>query len=326
VYWEYTSARVLTTERIFGLKINDMAGMATQGIDRKRLARHSMQLILEEIFTFGFFHSDPHPGNFFALPGEVIGAVDFGQVGSLDPATTRGLVFLLTALTNRDSAAMVRALEQIGALSRLQNTPALRRDIYRFTERFVDRPLADLSARETIEALITLLQRHQISLPGPLATLLKTLVMMEGVGLQLDPDLDVFAIARPYAQKVMLEQIAPNEIKSRLLEGGRVLSEAAILVPQQFSDLLERLNDGELVVRTRETELRQLSGAIIGAATRLALAIVLAALILAIGVLSITIGLGDWQGWLPTTLLVLGSVGAVFLGLLLALTLVRGPD
>jgi ubiquinone biosynthesis protein len=326
VYWEYTSARVLTTERIFGLKINDIAGMETQGIDRKRLARHSMQLILEEIFTFGFFHGDPHPGNFFALPGEVIGAVDFGQVGSLDPATTRGLVFLLTALSNRNSAGMVRALEQLGALSRLQNTPALRRDIYRFTERFVDRPLADLSARETIEALIALLQRHQISLPGPLATLLKSLVMMEGVGMQLDPDLDVFGIARPYAQRVMLEQIAPSELKERLLEGGRVLSETAILVPQQVSDVLERLNNGELVVQTRETELRRLGGAIIGAANRLALAIVLAALLLAISVLSISISLGDWQGWLPTTLLVLGIAGAMFLGLLLALALVRGSE
>ncbi|HMQ31982.1 MAG TPA: AarF/UbiB family protein, partial [Chloroflexaceae bacterium] len=98
IYWAYSHARVLTSERLYGLKLTDRAALAAAGIDPAGLARNCLQLILSEIFTYGFFHSDPHPGNFFALPGEVLGVVDFGKVGSLDRATTRALLLLLAAL------------------------------------------------------------------------------------------------------------------------------------------------------------------------------------------------------------------------------------
>lgn len=80
IHWEHSSGRVLTMERLFGIKINDVIRIDAEGLDRKRLARHACELILREIFRDGFFHADPHPGNLFAMPGEVIGAVDFGQV------------------------------------------------------------------------------------------------------------------------------------------------------------------------------------------------------------------------------------------------------
>jgi ubiquinone biosynthesis protein len=326
VYWPYTDALVLTSERLFGVKINDLPGLAGAGIDQARLARNSMQVILQEIFSFGFFHSDPHPGNFFALPGNVLGVVDFGQVGSLDRQTTQGLLLLLAALVDRDTHAVLRALERLEVLSRRAITPVLRRDMEHFTESFVDRPLSDLSARETIGELLALLRRHQIRLPGPLAILLKALVMMEGVGMQLDPGLDVFGIARPYARQALAEQFSPAALGARALGEGRALGEAALELPQQLGTLLQRLNDGELKIQTREQELHRLSGALIGAANRLAVALVLAALLLGVGMVAIAVGLGGWQGGAPTLLLVLGVLGALLCALVLGLTLLRGRE
>jgi ubiquinone biosynthesis protein len=150
--------------------------------------------------------------------------------------------------------------------------------------------------------------------------------MMEGTGLQLDPQLDVFSIARPYAQRALAEQFTPGAVGQRLAEESRSLSEIAFGLPHQVSDLLQRVNDGELRVQTREIELRRVAGALIGAANRLAIGIVLAALILGIGMVSLAIGLADWQGLLPRILLILGSIGVVVLGTLLGLALLRGRE
>ncbi|MEI7644696.1 MAG: AarF/UbiB family protein [Chloroflexales bacterium] len=326
IYWDYTEARVLTSERLFGVKINDMPALAAAGIDRVSLARGSMQVILKEIFTFGFFHSDPHPGNFFALEGNRLGVVDFGQVGSLDLPTTQGLLLLLAALVEHDTRAALRALEQLGVLSRRAITPGLRRDMEHFTDGFVDRPLRDLSARETISELLVLLHRHQITLPGPMVMLLKALVMMEGLGVQLDPSLDVFGIARPYVQRAMAAQFSPAALGNWATSQGRALGETSLELPHQVSDLLQRINDGELKVQTRELELRRLSSALIGAANRLAVGIVLAALLLGVGMVSIATGLGGWQGTAPTMLLIVGVVSAVLCALALGLALLRGRE
>lgn len=326
VYWEHTNGRVLTSERIYGVKITDLRGLAADGIDREALAQNCMQVILEEIFSHGFFHSDPHPGNFFALPGAVLGVVDFGQVSSLDRQTTHGLLLLLAGLVEHDTQATLRALERLEVLHRRDVGPALRRDLERFTAGFVDRPLSDLSARETIDELLSLFRRHHIRLPSPLAMLLKALVMMEGVGMQLDPGLDVFGIARPYVQHALAEQFSPRALGAQALSGGRELGQVTLELPHQLSELLQRLNDNELQIQTRERELPRVAGALIGAANRVALALVLAALILGVGLLSVAIGLGGWAGSLPTTLLAFGIIGAIVCGLALGLALLRGRE
>jgi len=317
VYWELTDTRVLTTERLYGVKLTDEAGLRRAGVDRSRLARNCTELILREVFSFGFFHSDPHPGNFFVMDGGVLGVVDFGQVGSLDRQTTQSLLLLLAALVNHDTSGTLRAMERLNLVSRRDVTPQLRRDLERFTEGFIDRSLRDISARDTINDLLVLFRRHNIRLPGQLAILLKTLVIMEGVGVQLDPTLDVFGIARPYVRQALAEQMGPGAMGAQVLREGRSLGEVALELPHQLSDVLQQLNDGVLRVRTEEHELRRVAGALIGAANRIAIALVLAALMLTLAILAIAAGVGGWSGLVPMTLLILVAIGTVVTGLAL---------
>ncbi len=323
VYWEYTDTRILTTERIVGIKLNDTAGLRAAGVDLPRLARVSLDITLEEIFAHGFFHSDPHPGNFFVINGDVLGVVDFGQVGTLDHATMQGLLWMMGALVNHDSQGLLRALERLGVIARRSATMALRRDLERFVEGFVDRPLGLISARETFEGLTALLRRHRLVIPGPLATLLKTIVMMEGLGMQLDPGLNVFAAARPYIQRALREQINPTALGAQALAGGRELSELAFEIPMQLSQSLQHLNDGELRLQTRELELRRVASALIGAANRLALALVVSAFIVGVAALVIAMRAFNWYSLLPWTLLFVGVGGVVTGGIMLTLALLR---
>jgi len=326
VYWDHTSARVLTSERLFGVKINDIPALEAGGIDRKRLARNSTEVILQEIFTDGFFHADPHPGNLFALPDGVIGAVDFGQVVTLDREMTGNLLLLLIAMTREDVHGALRAMERLGMLMPRDITASVQRDMRRFMDQLVDRPLEQISARETGEELLALAQRHHLRMPAPLALLLKAVVMIEGVGVQVDPQLDVFAIARPYALRSLAELNGPEAVARRTLEIARDLGEVAGAMPRQLSHVLQQLGDGELQLKTQNDELRRLANALTLSSMRLALALVLASFVLALGLLGIGLALG-WGGSLPTTFGILGLVGVIVTGLALMVSLVwRGSD
>ncbi len=316
VHWAYTTQRVLTTERLVGAKINDLAALDALGINRKRLARRSVQLILQEVFTDGFFHADPHPGNFFALPGDVVGAVDFGQAVTLDRDMITNLLLLLVAVSQDDLQGALRAMQQLGMLTPRRQTAALQRDTRRLMDRLVDRSLEDISARETGEALLALAQRHHLRMPAPLALLLKAIIMMEGVGMQLDPALDVFAIARPYAVKAFRDIASPEAVGRRALKQTREFADLAGELPRQVVHVLQQLGDGELRIQTEDRETRRLAAALLTASARLALALVLAAFVMGVALLGIALGQG-WQGSLPAVLLTLALVGAVVTGLAL---------
>ncbi|NOK60338.1 MAG: AarF/ABC1/UbiB kinase family protein [Chloroflexi bacterium AL-W] len=325
IYWEHTSLRVLTSERLFGVKINDIQQLQENGIDQKSLARNSVELILREIFRDGFFHADPHPGNFFALPNAVIGVVDFGQVVSLDRETINNLLLLLVALTRNDTGGALRAMQHLDILDRRDVTPTLRRDLMRFMDRIVDSPLEEMSAHETNEELLQIIRRHQLRMPVPLALLLKAIVMMEGVGIQLDPHLDTFAVARPYATRALAELASPEAVAKRTWEHVQEVREVATILPRQLSDTLRRLDDGELVLQTRDTEMRRVASALTLASMRIALAVTFMAFIIALGMISVAASLG-WSNQFMFIFSLIGSIGATLTGLALLVSIIRRGD
>lgn len=321
IYWDLSSTRVLTSERLFGIKITDIEGMDRSGLDRKLLAKRSVELILQEIFKDGFFQGDPHPGNMFALPGAVIGAVDFGQAISLDRETTQGLLELLLTLSHYDAAGALRALQRLNMLSTREITPVLRRDMIRFIDRFVDRPLADMSARETGEELFALVQRHRLLMPAQLALLLKAIVMMEGIGVQIDPNLDVFALARPYAVETMRDKISPEAALRHLLGRGRELTELADTLPHAVN-IMQMLDRGEVTMQTRELN-EHMPEALTRFGMRIALAMVLFSSVAGLGMLAIATALGHWGGPLVLSFLTFGMAAMLSSGLALLVSMLR---
>lgn len=324
VYWNYTTSRILTMEQLHGIKIDNIPALQAQGIDCKMLAQHSVEILVEEVYIHGMFHADPHPGNIFALPGGVIGAIDFGQVGVLDRDTRKQLIMLMLALVNHDHEAVVQALVGMGVVSRQDVSVGLRRDALRFISRYVDQPLKELSMASIGNDLIEILHRHGLRLPSPIALLLKALITMEGTGKLLDPELDVFGVTAPYLQRAAAHLFSPIELGKDWAASVRKLSEIGYDLPIQIDALLYRLNRGEVLVRTREEELKHLAAAVTGAVNRLAIALVLSAFIISTGVVLVAVGLGEWTGTLPLTLSIIGGVSIGIMGVVLVVGLLRG--
>jgi ubiquinone biosynthesis protein len=204
IYREETTARVVTLERLRGLKIDDVDGLDAAGVDRRALARRAADILLTMIFEHGFFHADPHPGNLFVEADGRIGIIDFGMVGTVDPATQSGLAAVLVSLAMHDSGSLADALCTLGVTTGPLDPSGLRRDLDRLLNDQLSRPLGELALGPLLHEVLAVARRHRLRLPATLALLAKTLAMCEGITAQVDPSFQMTTILAPYVQRLMV--------------------------------------------------------------------------------------------------------------------------
>jgi len=322
VYWEYTTRRVLVMERIRGIKIDDIAALDAAGYDRYRIGLHAARMVIKEVLEDGFFHADPHPGNFFVMPGEVIGAMDFGMVGYLSRRTRTDLVRLYVAAIQLDEEAVVDQLVRMGVVGGAVDRMGLQHDIGRLLRKYAGLPLKAIRARDMVEEAMPIAFRHHLRLPSELWLLGKTLAMMEGVGLKLAPDFDMFAVSRPYVQRFMREMASPRAWMPSLIRGVGDWAQLLDMLPRTGMQLLTRAERGELEVSLRHQELGRALVYLDRLANRLALSILLAALIVGLALLVPAFHLAE-RGGLITALVILGFALASLLGLWLVISILR---
>lgn len=314
VYWDYTTGRVLTLERLRGIRIDDLEGMREAGIDPKRVALHSTQLVLKEVFEDGFFHADPHAGNFFVLPGEVIGAMDFGMVGRLDRDTKESLLRLFIAAVQFDVASLVEELDRMGVIGPGVDRAWLRRDLTRILDRFYGVPLSEMRVQPVMESILPVAFRHRLRLPSNLWLLGKSIVMMEGLGQRLYPDMDVFAVARPYVQESLRQMASPSAMARRTVEWAQDWASLLASIPERVPQLLDQAQRGEMELGIRIDGLDEILARLDRLVNRLGTAILIAAFILGLAWLIPPFYPGGWRQW-GVLVPLAGFVVASFLGL-----------
>lgn len=320
VYWEISTRRLLVLERIRGIKIDDISALEAAGYDCHLVALHSTRIIIKEVLEDGFFHADPHPGNFVVMPGEVIGAMDFGMVGYLRERDRQNLIRLYAASVGLDADRIVDQLIRMGAARANVDRAGLARDIARLLTKYEGMPLKDIRAREVVEEIMPIAYRHHLTLPPDMWLLGKTLSMLEGMGLRLDPDFDMFAVSEPFVKRLLWQQAIPNRAWSQaLLNEANNWRELVSILPRTGSRLLEQAERGDLLqfqLKGTERILNRLDRM----ATRLALSILVGALIIGVGLLAPAVSGSGLAYWLVT----IGFVLAATLGLWFVVLILRG--
>ena len=319
VYWDFSSQHVLVLERIHVIKIDDITALDVAGYDRHRVALHSARVIIKEVLEDGFFHADPHPGNFNVLPGEVIGAMDFGMVGYLRDRDRLDLVRLYLVSVALDADGIVDQLIRMGVASTEVDRAGLARDIGRLLSKYYALPLKDIRAREVVEEIMPIAFHHHLRLPSDLWLLGKTLAMLEGVGLQLDPDFDVFETAQPFIKRLVWHLIMPDSGWGRaVLLGGANWGELFNRLPRAGSRVLERIERNELFQLSLKDSDRIISK-LDQLVTRLSLSILVGALIVGLAFLVPSTSPNNWGHWI----IISGLVTTVILGLWLFISFFR---
>ncbi len=274
VYWDYTTQRVLVLECIEGIKIDEVTALKRAGYDTQTIAGNAARIVVKEVLEDGFFHADPHPGNFLVMKNEVIGAMDFGMVGYLSDQDRADLVRLYTVSVRVDADSVVDELIHIGAAPPDVNRKALSRDLQRLLSYYKGMPLGEIRANEVLEDVLPVAFDYHLHFPTNLWLLAKTLAMMEGIGLRLDPDFDIFAFSSSTVTKLMVKMLLPNrrwleETIRRFLVWGDFLDE----IPRAGMMLVDRIEQDRPIRLTLDSvSLNRLDRL----ATRLALSMIVA--------------------------------------------------
>ena len=278
VFRQASSKQVLALEFFDGMKV-DKAVAA--GVDGPQVARNAVGIVIKMIFEDGFFHADPHPGNVIVMGGiaeapPVVGLIDLGMVGRLSPELRDRTIDLMLAAVRKDPYAVADALYAIGRPTRKVDMREYRSHVALLAEKYLGKPLKEIDLSAMIRDLAQGAMKYGLEIPTDFMLVGKALMTIEGIGKELDPDLDVFGEAQPYFVKLLKQRYSPQRIGNELIRGVEQLSRAGYDMPLQAREVLDDLRLGRLVLKTLDPSLatasdrlgrRIFSGLVIGATT-----------------------------------------------------------
>lgn len=318
VYWQHTTKRVLVLEYIEGIKIDNIKAIDAAGCDRQKIASNAAQMIIQEVLQDGFFHADPHPGNFIVMEGDVIGAMDFGMVGYLSRADRVNLIRLYNVAVQMNAKGATEELIHIGAAPPDVDRQMLTRDLERLLQRYAGMQLGDMHLQEVMEDVMPVVFEHKLRLPTNFWLLAKTLAMMEGIGLRLAPDFDIFAFSRPYVNRLILSTVVPDRRwVSDIVRRGLAWSDFLDEIPHAGQLLVDRLEKREPITLALDAKNIQTIDRL---ATRLALSMIIAGMTIG---LAMMIPVVTSTGWLVQTIVIVSFVGVLLIGAWVVWSIVR---
>jgi len=322
VFWETTTSRVLTLERIRGVKINDLAGLDAQGTDRPWLANCATSVVLKMVCEDGFFHADPHPGNFFIEQTGAIGLIDFGMVGVLDERTQERLADLLIAINQENADRLVDVFLDLGVTRKRIDRARFRRDIEHLLARYWGLPLSELKVTALLNDVFEVMRQHHLHLPSNLALLLKTLIMIEGLGENLDPDFRLTRALAPYTERLVLREYSPLRWIRGLSRAGLDFARLGAEMPQQLRRIVSAAEDGNFQIGMHPEGFDPILNRLERIANRIVLGVIAAAFINGLAVLVSVYKPPGWERW-AWIVFAFGFVCALVLGVFLALSILR---
>ena len=290
-YWAFSSQRLLVQEFLPSFTPLERDALIEQGLDPGLLARRGAQAFIKMLLEDGLFHGDPHPGNLRAMSDNRVGFIDFGMVGRLDERRRLEVMNFMRALTEGSTETLVAVLIDWSG-ERVQDLSQIEQAAREYMARHSGGPLK-MSA--LITGFLGLIREYRLLLPPDLLVLFKALVTADGVLTRLDPELDLVATARPAVENMLRQQFSWKVAKGLGIEGlelGRgVLSD----LPKLTRLMVHRLKHGVLDLKVDMPGLERLERSLRLASTRLSLALLISALLIAFGPQIAAAG-PVWQG------------------------------
>ena len=213
------------------LEESEIERIDDKGLDRKIITQRASDLLLKQIFEYGFFHADPHPGNIFILSENVICFLDYGMMGRIDRKTQEDFSELLYGLANMDATRIVSVIMRITEYEDEPNLRILEREVSDLIGEHLYKPLKDLKVGKLIRQLMELLFRNRLQLPPDLFLMMKALTTVEGVLLSLYPDFDFTERIEPFIKRIKRARMHPGRIADDLFQSGIELAHLLRVLP-----------------------------------------------------------------------------------------------
>lgn len=258
IYWSHTHDNVMTMERIYGTRISEVDALKAQGIDLNDLSAKGVTIFFTQVFKHNFFHADMHPGNIFVLPDGRYAAIDFGIMGTLTPEDQRYLAENFLAFFNRDYLRVAELHIESEWVPKETRVNELESAIRAVCEPIWDRPLKEISFGLFLMRLFQTARRFGMEVQPQLVLLQKTLLNIEGLGRQLDDELDLWDTAKPFLEGWMQERVGLKSLLKNTKTNLPYWIENAPQMPGLIYTALNKVAHGELQLHNPEvTELKK---------------------------------------------------------------------
>ncbi|QEY24945.1 ubiquinone biosynthesis regulatory protein kinase UbiB [Neisseria animalis] len=246
VFYDYCSQDVLTIEWMDGTPVSDVATLKSGGIDLEKLADYGVEIFFTQVFRDGFFHADMHPGNILVAPDNRYIALDFGIVGTLTDYDKRYLAINFLAFFNRDYHRVATAHIESGWVPADTRAEELEAAVRSVCEPIFNKPISQISFGLVLMRLFEVSRRFNVEIQPQLVLLQKTLLNIEGLGRQLNPDLDLWATAKPFLTKWMNEQIGPKALLNNLKNEAPDWAQILPALPRKLNALVDENRQQEM--------------------------------------------------------------------------------
>ncbi len=280
VFREMTTGRVLTMEYIDAIKASEVDRLRGEGYDLRSIAARGADLIMKQIFIHGFFHADPHPGNIFILPNNVVCYLDFGMMGRMSLKEREDFAGLVVHAVRRDEKRLLDALLKLTSFDEEPDRGRLERDVMEVVDQYLYLPLKEVEIGGLLHRLLEILTRHRLRLKPDLFLMIKALSTAEGLGRALDEDFEILRHLEPFVREIQSSRIHPRRIASEIIDSGAELVQFLKEIPGEVRAILRQAREGKVRIEFEHRGLDPVLFTQDRTSNRIAFSIVLASLII----------------------------------------------
>lgn len=280
LYPELSTDRIICMEYIDGIKITNLDQLKKIGITGPELAVTGINLYYEQVFEHGFFHADPHPGNIFVLRDGRVCFVDYGMMGIILESDKELLATLLLTIADNDVEGLKKALLKFSRLERFENDKDLEYDIIDFLSAYSTMAIEEIDGNEVMEGLNRMFFKYKIRVPGNMLLLLKALVIIEGVGLMLDPKYNIIKNIEPYVRRLLEKKYNPSRLTKGFMRAMGDMTRMAVNLPEDVEEVVRKVREGKLRMEFEHKGLESLYEKMETVSNRIAFTLLLVALII----------------------------------------------
>jgi ubiquinone biosynthesis protein len=279
VYDELSTSKLLVLEYIHGVSPDNIDNLYRNGLNPKIVAANGVNVFLKMIFEHGFFHADPHAGNMFILPGNKIGLIDFGMVGSLKPSQMEFLAKFVRAIDQKDGSMLTEAILLLNTNAKFRDREDLEFSLDEMLRKYRYVPYDKMKVSQIMDECFKIIRKYGVQIPGSIFLLIKAIATIEKVGLNLDPEISIAGFIRPYARDLVKKQYSLPKIARDILKSVKKYIALGKSLPDEISDILFNIKSGKLTHDIRLDSQELFTKTIRQAGKTIALAILLSFLI-----------------------------------------------
>ncbi|MEA3272172.1 MAG: AarF/ABC1/UbiB kinase family protein [Patescibacteria group bacterium] len=256
IYWDYTTPRILTMEFIKGARIDNEKEMKRLEIDSKELADVGLKVLLKQMFIDGFFHADPHPGNFFALKNNVLCLYDFGIVSYVDDEMRNKLLSCITFFASKDTEGYLKCILDLVEIRDGANKKAFESEARNIIEKIIYSSFKRKSIVHGFHKIFVMGGKYDVYFPSNLALFAKAMLTLETIGLKLNPNLDLNEEIKKFVNTALIESIKPKKLATDLQISAFEYMNFFKNLPKRTQNLMNKIEKGEIGVKINLKELQ----------------------------------------------------------------------